>query len=139
VEIRDGLLQAGQPAWQVRSQRSLVAVIDPNVRVNIPEQHAIDPAEAALEIIEISIDGIFPSGRVVEIPVFDHHLGVYEVALRPFELGSLVVYPVVTHPDEMLMAPLAEITHPRGGRAVHILPPITGGLEGPTRRTCRQR
>src|SRR5258708_33115197 len=76
VEIRHDLLQAGEAAGQVAGEVSLVAVINADVGINIPDQHAVDAAVAAHEVVEVFVDGVFPGDWGVEIPGPDHNLGV---------------------------------------------------------------
>ena len=59
----------------------LVAIIDADIRVDVPNQHTVYSAVASLEIVEITIDRVLARDRIVEITILDHHLGVNEIAL----------------------------------------------------------
>ena len=43
----------------------LVAVVDAEVGVSGPDKHGIDPPVSFFQIVEITIDGIFPGGWIV--------------------------------------------------------------------------
>ena len=90
----------------------LAAVIDPDVRIGVPHEYGVDSTEPFLEVIQVAIDGVFVSGRIVEVPVFHHHLRLHIAALRPLELWPRVLVAVIADPFTVLHAPTPHIGNP---------------------------
>ena len=106
VKIVDHLLQAGDAAGHVARQIVLVAIVDADVRIDGPDQHAVDAAVALFQIVEIAVDRVLAGDRIVEVAILDHHLRLHEVALRPLQLGAIVLGVVVADADQLLVPPV---------------------------------
>ena len=56
MESFNHLPQGGDAAGQVARQVPLVAVVDAYIRIDGPDQHAVDAAVALVEIVQVTID-----------------------------------------------------------------------------------
>ena len=140
MERVDRVTQSVEAAGQVVGEIDLVAVVDADVRIDVPEQHAVDAAEARVEVVEIAVDGVLGALDVVEIAVLDHRLHVDEVALRPREFGPSIGRVVVADAHEVFLAPLAQTLDPiRGDALVDGDGPLADVRERPAGRLARRR
>ena len=115
VEIRHHLFEARQAARHVAQQVVVVAVVDPDVGIDRPEQHAVDSAVTFIEIVEKAVHGVAPRHGVVEIAVFDHRLRLHEAALGPFQLGPLVGRAAQAGAHAPLLPPVLNLLQPLRG------------------------
>ncbi len=143
VEIGDHLAQPRQAAGHVVQQVMLIAIVDADVRIDRPDEHGINAAIAGLQVVEIAIDRVFARHGVVEVPLFDHNLGLDEATLRPGQFAPAVLGTVVTNLCPTLLPPRVHGAEPRrvvltGGRPVDdfarylqldALPPCDGGKQ----------
>ena len=139
VEILDRAFQSGQPARKIRGHVELVAIVDADVRIDIPEQDAVQPAEALLQIVQVAIHGVATGHRIIEIAVLHHHLRMHEVALRPLQFRAAVVGVVVADAGQVLAAPVAQLGDPVGRGGVDVDLPVADLGERPARRLARRR
>jgi hypothetical protein len=112
MEVIDHPPQAGDAAGQVPCQVPLIAVVDADIRIYRPDEHAIHAAIALVEIVQVPRDRVLSGCRIVEIAFFRHRLRLDEVALRPQQLGPPVFGIVVAHADQALAPPLAQVVEP---------------------------
>jgi len=138
VEGIDRALEAVEAAGQVMRQVELVAVVDADVGVDVPDQHRIEATEAPLEIVEVAIDRVLARPDVEEVTVLDHHLRVHEVALRPLQFRAPVVGVVVTDAHQVFAAPVPQFGQPVGGAFVGVDHPLADVGERPARRLARR-
>ena len=130
VKVGDHLADALDTPRHRRNHFKLIPVVDPHVGVGSPNQHRIDPAIAFFQVVEIAIDGIAPSGWVVEIAILNHHLRLDEAGLGPFQGRELVARGVVGDADTAFRAPVLDVAEPalmRKGQAArrqHIFPGV---------------
>ena len=139
MEIGDRAAQPGEAARQIVREVELVAIVDADVRVDVPEQHAVDAAVAALQIVEVTLHGVAARDRIVEVAVLDHHQRVHEIALRPLQPRVAIQRVVVAEPDQVLVAPLAQAADPVVAVRVDVDHPVADARERPARRRARQR
>ena len=133
VEVGHYAAQPIHAAGQVVRQIELVAIVDADVRINIPEQHAVDSAVATLQIVEIAIHGVAACDRIVEVAVFHHQQGMHEIALRPLQFGTAIDRIVVAETQQMLAPPFAKPLNPVISGGVDVDHPLTYRGERPTR------
>ena len=115
VKIGDHLSEASEPAGHVAQEVELVAIVDADVGIDGPEQHAIDAAVAMVEIGEEAVDGVAAGLGVVEVAVFHHGLRLDEAALGPLQFGALVEFAVQAGADTTLLTVLLQLLQPLGG------------------------
>jgi len=95
----------------------LVAIVDAQVGIAVPEQDRVDAPESPLEVVEQPVDRVCPSDRIVERAVMDHEDVLDERALRPRQLRTRVLAVVMAGADQALAPPVAHVGQPRRGRA----------------------
>jgi hypothetical protein len=139
VEISDCALEAGDAPWQIVRHVEMVAIIDADVRVDVPQQHAVDAAVTTLQVVEIALHGVAPRDRIEQVTILDHRQRLHEIALRPLQARIAIQRVVVTQPHEMLVSPLAQAADPVFAVRVDVDHPVTDAGEWPTRRRARQR
>jgi hypothetical protein len=127
VEVRHHLLQRGEAARHVAQQIELGPVIDADVRIYGPQQHAVDPAIPLVEIVKKAVYCVPPLRGIVEVAVFDHRLRLDKTALRPFEILPLVGFSRQTGAHPLFSAPAFHLFQPVSrvrflGRARQLLP-----------------
>ncbi len=115
MEVRDHVFERRESSRHVSQHVELVAVVDADVGIDRPQQHAVDPAVALLEVFEKAVHGVAPGGRIVEIAVLDHRLRLDEAALRPLQLGPFVDVAAQAGADAALGAILPHLLQPFGG------------------------
>ena len=112
VKIRDHLANTGNSARHGTNHVMLISVVDAYVRISRPDQDGIDPAVTIQSVIDVPINRIAVSNRIVEKAVLYHHLGLQETRLRPFQSGPIITGIVVTNADAPLVAPVSYIGKP---------------------------
>ena len=112
MEVGDHLPQAINASGHVPSHIVLIAIVDTDVGVRLPDQHAVDPSVAALQVIEITVHAVLACAGVVKVPVVNHHLRLNEARLCPLELWPIVLRAVVTDADPPLHAPVLHVRKP---------------------------
>jgi len=60
----------------------LIAVVDSDIRIGVPDENAIDAAITFLKIVQVAIYRVFSSHRIIEIAIFHHHLRLEEAGLE---------------------------------------------------------
>ena len=78
MEVGDHLFQAGGPARHITQQVILVAVVDSDVGIGVPDQDGVDSAVALPKVVKVTVHGVSARRRVVEVAVLDHHLRLDE-------------------------------------------------------------
>ena len=139
MKIGHRLLQPFDAARHGTRQRGLVTVVDADVGIDIPDEHAVDAAVALLQIIQIPVHRVFSGDRVVEISILHHHLRVHEIALRPLRGGQAILLVVVAHADAMLVPPFAQIAQPCRDIFVDVDAPLANVGHRPARRLAGRR
>ncbi len=114
VEVFHHLAQRRHAARHVASEVPLAAVVDPDIGIDGPEEHAIDAAITLVEIVQEAIDRVDAALGIVKIAVLHHGLGRDEIFLRPEEFRATVFGVIVSHADQALVAPLLEVGQPGG-------------------------
>src|SRR5208337_1131680 len=79
----------------------------------VPNQNRVNPAVALLEVVQITVYCIFAGDGIVEVPLLDHHLRLNEAGLRPLQLRPPILGAVVTHANQALASPVADVVEPR--------------------------
>ena len=98
----------------------MIAIVDADVRIDVPEQHAVDAAVTALQVVEVTLHGVAARDRIVEIAILDHRERVHEIALRPLQPRIAIQRVVVTEPHQVLVPPLAQAADPVFGVRVDV-------------------
>ena len=112
MEVGHHLFDAGQPAGHVAEQVVLVAIVDADVRIDRPDQHRVDPAVASRQIVEVAVHRVLTELGIIEVPLFDHHLRLDEVALRPPQFRPLIFGAVVLDAFAFGVAPTGHFAQP---------------------------
>ncbi len=89
-----------------------VAIVDADVRIHGPDQHAVYAAVARVQIIQIPVDRIFTLDGIVEVALLDHHLRLDKIALRPLKLRAAILSVVKSHAREALVPPDFQVMEP---------------------------
>ena len=63
----------------------LIAIVDAHVGIGRPNQHRVNASVSLIEVIQITVDGIFMGDRSRRNMILHHHLRLDECGLRPFE------------------------------------------------------
>jgi hypothetical protein len=108
---------AGDAAGHVSNQIVLVAIVDAEVRIAVPEEHGVDAAETPLEIVEEAVDFVPARFGIVERSVVNHEKVLDDRAVRPGELGTRVLEVVVACADQPLAPKVAQVREPPSGSA----------------------
>ncbi len=138
MKIVDHGPDAGNASGQVPDEIVLAAGIDADVRIDGPDQDAVDTPVAAVKIVKVTVDRIAARGRIVEIAILHHHLRLNKIRLGPLQFGTRVLRSVIAHPDEALVAPVHDVRQPfpeRGG----IRRPRQGLAVGPVDGILREQ
>ena len=90
----------------------LISVIDAHVRIGGPDEHRVDSAIALLDIIEITIDGVFMGDRIVEISILHHHLWLKKARLRPLERRQVIPRAVIPYANAAFITPVSNVGQP---------------------------
>ena len=112
MEIFNHLPEPCRAARHVHQQVVLVAVVNADVRVGVPDENGINSPVALFEIVEVAVHGEAACHWVVESAILDHHLRLDEARLSPLELGAVIFNAVVAHADQMFEAPMLEVGQP---------------------------
>ncbi len=99
----------------IAQQVELVAVVDADVRVDGPEQDAVDAAVALLQVVEVAVHGVAARDGIVEVAVLHHHLRLDEAALRPLEFGAGIDLAGESGADTSFGAIARDLGEPLGG------------------------
>jgi hypothetical protein len=114
MKVRDHLPESRNTARHIAREVVLIAIIDTDVRINRPDQDAVDAAIAFFKIFEVVVNGVFARHRIVKETILDHHLRLEEIALRPRELGPRILLAAIAGTNQPLIAPVADVAQPIG-------------------------
>ena len=109
VKVLHHLPHALHAAGQIAEHVELIAAVDADIGISVPDEHAVDSAIPLLKVLQITVDGVLPGLRVVEIAVVHHHLRLHKTRLRPQERGIVVGAVVEADADAALVAPVRDI------------------------------
>jgi hypothetical protein len=86
VEVFDKTPDAGEAARQVMEEIVLVAIIDADIGTEWPYQDTIDSTITPIDVVQIPVDGVVASCRIVKESVVHHHLWLHKARSRPGKL-----------------------------------------------------
>ena len=112
MKIRDKFFQRGQAARKIAQKIELIAIIQPDVGVDVPEQNSINRAEAAFGFREEFFGRVLASFRVVDRAVPHKKLDLGEDALGPCKTRICVVGFVHAQLRPALLAPRLHARQP---------------------------
>src|SRR5580700_5339077 len=99
MKIVDHLFDGLEPSRQVLKKIVLAPAVNPNVRVRVPDEYAVNSAITLIHVIEISIDRILARCRIIKLSVVDHHLRLNKAGLCPKQSRIPIESIVVSSPD----------------------------------------
>src|SRR6266849_102996 len=95
--------------WQIPEQVVLVATVDSDIRIGVPNEHAIDATVAQLQIVQIAIDSVLERCGIKEEEVVNHHLRLDKARLRPLEFRTVIFGAKIASADPAFHAPVTNI------------------------------
>src|SRR5579885_282038 len=105
MELLDHLAQAGNSAGQVAQEIKLIAIVNAEVGIDMPDQNGVNRADTAFGVGEKAIDGVLALFRIVEAAIPDKQLHLRKDMLRPFEVRALVLGRVEAEESSLTISP----------------------------------
>jgi len=139
MKIGNRSAQAVKAPRQIMREIGLIAIIDTDVRIDVPDQHAIDATKARFQIIEVAINGVLACRRIVKETIFDHHLRMHEITLCPSQFRAAVVDVVIADACQVFAPPVFKFLNPVIRAIANMGLPVTDLGERPYRVTAGRR
>src|ERR1700761_9462784 len=112
MKVLHHLANTGQAAGHGPNHVMLITVVDSYVRIGGPDQHRVDASVSLLQIVQITVYGVFLSYRIVKISILHHHLRLNEFRLRPLQRRHVVSRTVITDANPPLCPPMRNVYEP---------------------------
>src|SRR5208337_3475030 len=112
MEVGNHLLYAGNAPRHAANHVVLIPIVDSHVWVGWPDQDRINAAVALLKVVKVSVCGVLPCDGIIEVPILNHHLGLHETRLRPFQGGQVVPCTIVADTNTTFHPPVRDIGKP---------------------------
>src|ERR1700678_3149718 len=106
------MADTGQSARKILQKIELIAVVDSEIRINLPDEYSINFPQPLLGLIQKTVDCVFVFFRVVQASIPDQNLHLQEDMLRPFQIGPLVLGAVISKSHPPISTPRLEPVKP---------------------------
>jgi hypothetical protein len=97
MEVGNHLPYPGNTSRHAANHVVLIPIVDSHVRVGWPDQDRINTAVALLKVVKVPVHGVLPRDGIIKVPILNHHLGLHETRLRPFQGGQIVPSTIVAN------------------------------------------
>src|SRR6266550_5026796 len=105
VKLLNHLTNRGNAAREIAQQIELIAIINAEVGIDVPNQDGIDRTNATFRVVQKTVHRVFARFGVIKGAIPDEHLDLGENLLGPGEFRPLVFGIIVVETDQLAGTP----------------------------------
>src|SRR5947209_9691563 len=114
VKLLNHLMNRGNAAREIAQQIELIAVVNAEVGIDVPNQDGIDRTNATFRVVQKTVHRVFACFGVVKRAIPDERLDLGENLLGPGEFRPLVFGIIVVETDQLAGTPRFKALEPCG-------------------------
>ena len=114
MELLNDLAKRRDAARQVAQEIELIAIVHPEIGIDVPDEDRIYGADAALRLSQESVNRVFAFLRIVKAAVPNEQLHLREDMLSPLQLWAIELRAVVAKANVAVVSPCLEPLQPCG-------------------------
>ena len=105
MELINHTAHAGDATGEIAQHIKLIAVVNSEVGIDMPDQNRVDGSNAALGFGKKTVDSVLALLGIVETAIPNEKLHLRKDALRPLQVGAVVLGAVVAQQRAAIPAP----------------------------------
>src|SRR5213594_1960868 len=113
VKLLNHLTNRGNAAREIAQQIELIAVVNAEVGIEVPNQDGIDRTNATFRVVQKTVHRVYACFGVVKRAIPDERLDLGENLLGPGQLWPLVLGIIVAETDQLAGTPRFKAREPR--------------------------
>ena len=115
MELIDKMVETGQSARQILQKIELVAIIDSEIWIYMPDEYSIDFPQSLLRLVQEPVNRVLAFFRIVQASIPDKNLYLEKNMLCPFEIWPPILRIVISQAQSPLRTPRFESLKPAAG------------------------